>query len=136
MTATLRESLEQKRAAGVKQIRVTTVIAALDEEKARNGARPKREKRPKVLDVVGTAELAAILGVERARIGKWRKIGILLSNGERISLPPQITMKTTRAKIRGTTNLDYTKLAATPLWWGDDARALAARLAEHKPRDE
>lgn len=119
------------------------------------------------LDLVGTAEAALeILKVERARIGKWRRKGILLSNGERIDFPEPILMVTTAAtekeclscgtRYENTTTSkvcpncgapgvnegkdyrevkDFTKLAATPLWWTDDIRALARTLARNKPRD-
>lgn len=51
------------------------------------------------LDLVGTAEAAEkILKVERARIGKWRRKGILLSDGSRIDFPEPIFMFTTSAK--------------------------------------
>lgn len=88
------------------------------------------------LDLVGTAEAAEeILGVERARIGKWRRKGILLSNGERIAFPEPITVVTTCAKDEQSGEADHTKLAATPLWWADDIRALAKKLARNRPRD-
>lgn len=88
------------------------------------------------LDVVGTAEAAEeILKVERARIGKWRRKGILLSTGERISFPDPISVVTTCAVLNGSGDRDHSKLAATPLWWGDDIRALAKVLAKNKPRD-
>lgn len=112
------------------------------------------------LDLVGTAEAAEeILQVERARIGKWRRKGILLSNGERIMFPDPIFMATTAATEKRCTNCgtlyekgdkkpcpecgsaeyeivkDFTKLAATPLWWADDIRALKKKLDKNKPRD-
>ena len=85
------------------------------------------------LDIVGAAEVAErILGVERARIGKWRRNGILLKTGERIQFPEPITVATSVAgfpnghKREG--KPDLTKLAATPLWWGDDIRRLKQLL--------
>lgn len=91
------------------------------------------------LDLVGTAEAAEqILQVERARIGKWRRKGILLSDGSRIKFPEPIRMVTTSAHVeRGTQKgePDHTKLAATPVWWGDDIRALKKVLDKNKPRD-
>lgn len=88
------------------------------------------------LDLVGTAEAAEqILGVERARIGKWRRKGILLSDGSRITFPAPIHMATTSALIEGTSDPDHTKLAATPLWWADDIRALKRTLDKNRPRD-
>lgn len=91
------------------------------------------------LDLVGTAEAAEeILHVERARIGKWRRKGILLSDGTRIKFPEPIQVVTTVAKIQSGPRKgepDHSKLAASPLWWGDDIRALAKTLAKNKPRD-
>lgn len=110
------------------------------------------------LDLVGAAEAAEILGVERARIGKWRRKGIVLSNGERVDFPAPIRVVTTCAKLRSCVECgtafalekracpkcgsekseeitDFTKLAATPLWWAEDIRAFAKRLAKNKPRD-
>lgn len=111
------------------------------------------------LDLVGVAEVSdLILQVERARIGKWRKNGILLSTGERISFPEPIKVLTTAAREKKCTScrklyqdrkdecphcgakehkimVDDTKLAATPLWWGDDIRALADLLVRKKPRN-
>ena len=87
------------------------------------------------LDLVGTAEAAEkILHVERARIGKWRRKGILLSTGERIQFPEPILMATTSA-TNDDGSTDSSKLAATPLWWADDLRDLAKVLARNKPRD-
>lgn len=105
----LRRSLAEKRARGVKQVRVTTVLESLPDtpadafpELGLNGSRSKRALRgarlaagtleghtyddPQTYDteygpvevkgaLVGTAEAAAILGVERPRIGKWRALG-------------------------------------------------------------
>jgi predicted RNA-binding Zn-ribbon protein involved in translation (DUF1610 family) len=111
------------------------------------------------LDLCGTAEAAEkILHVERARIGKWRRKGILLSTGERVKFPEPILMVTTSALINEcsacrthfptdkhvcpkcgskvfTEVEDHTKLAASPLWWTDDITALAKLLAKNKPRD-
>lgn len=110
------------------------------------------------LDLVGAAEAADILGVERARIGKWRRKGIVLSSGERVDFPEPIRMVTTCAKLRRCADCntvyalekrtcpncgsgaseeisDFTKLAATPLWWAEDIRKFAKLLAKNKPRD-
>jgi hypothetical protein len=127
-----------------------------------------QHERAMHLDLVGTAEASEkILKVERARIGKWRRKGILLATGERIEFPQPVTLVTTSAKqnrCNGCSSLyeyvepkpgrkpqecpgcgltdadatevpDHTKLAASPLWWGDDIRALAKTLAKNKPRD-
>lgn len=81
------------------------------------------------IDLVGAAEAAELLGVERARIGKWRKNGILLGNGDRVAFPDPIRVVSTVAKVKKTGALDYMKLAASPLWWGDDIRGLAEKIA-------
>jgi len=56
--------LAEKRDAGVKQVRVSTM---LDKLVGMNGAD----------ELVGTYEAAAILRVERPRIAKWRRNGII-----------------------------------------------------------
>lgn len=62
-----RDWLVEKRDAGVKQVRVTTVLERL----------PGSATVPEGDQLVGTAEAADILGVERPRIAKWRRKGIL-----------------------------------------------------------
>lgn len=42
-----------------------------------NALRPKQPKQVRQLDIVGTAEAANILGVERPRIGRWIKRGVM-----------------------------------------------------------
>jgi hypothetical protein len=80
------EMLREKMEHGVKQVRVTTVLSALEQEQAQDRAREAAKKREATkkaqgtaqkLDLVGTAEAAAMLGVERPRIGRWRKAGIM-----------------------------------------------------------
>lgn len=62
----VRDWLSEKRDRGVKQVYVTSVLDRL------------AETMPGAGDVlVGTAEAADILGVERPRIAKWRRRGIL-----------------------------------------------------------
>lgn len=58
-------------------------------------------------DVVGTAEAAELLGVEKARLSKWRKLGVVLPDGRRVPFPSPVL-----------------ELAATPLWRGRDIRRL------------
>lgn len=114
----LRADLESKHDRKVKQVRVTTIIAALQEIEdgdpvirkgverlrelesikselaaaradmaqleARVAAKPRVTKRD-IIDsltagramgmLLGTAEVAALLGVERPRVGKWRALG-------------------------------------------------------------
>lgn len=75
--------LREKAASGVKQVRVTTVLGMIEREEAsskklrRQIARQQTKNGTKKLDLVGTAEAAAILGVERPRIGRWRKSGVM-----------------------------------------------------------
>lgn len=64
-----------------------------------NGHAPRRSRRAKV-DLVGTAEAAAILGVERPRIGRWIHRGVM---------PEQAV---------------ETEVAATPLWHRADILAM------------
>ena len=62
-------------------------------------------------DLLGLAETAELLGVERTRIGKWRKLGVVLPDGRRVSFPePVLTLR------------------ATPLWRGRDIRRLRDRI--------
>ena len=56
--------------------------------------RPPRPRAVKQLDIVGTAEAAELLGVERPRIGRWIKRGVM---------PPMAAM-----------------LQATPVWYRKD----------------
>ena len=66
------------------------IVAALNEDTVRVNH----------LDLVGAAEAALeILGVERARINKWRRKDILLGDGTRIKFPEPITMATTSARL-------------------------------------
>ncbi len=60
--------------------------------------KPKRFKQYKDLDIVGTAEAADILDVERPRIGRWRNQG---------KMPPPVA-----------------ELAATPVWHRKQIEAL------------
>lgn len=63
----VKEWLREKQSRGVKDVRVSTVLAQVEEaeqQAAKNGSGRK-------LDLVGTAEAAEILGVERPRIGRW-----------------------------------------------------------------
>lgn len=60
--------------------------------------RPRARKRRYKLDLVGTAEAAAILGVERPRIGRWRRKGLM----------PELAAE----------------VSATPLWFRDDIEGM------------
>jgi len=68
------------------------------------------------LNICGLAEAAEILGVETTRIIKWRKLGVVLPDGRRVGFPEPVIV-----------------LRATPVWQGDDIRALADALAEPVP---
>jgi hypothetical protein len=77
---TFKEWLREKQERGVRDVRVNTVLGKFEEleDEARKSAngRPRRGRRKK-LDLVGTAEAAEILGVERPRIGRWKKSKVL-----------------------------------------------------------
>jgi hypothetical protein len=67
----------------------------------------------KAPDLLGLAETAATLGVERSRIGKWRRLGVVIPDGRRVPFPkPVLTVR------------------ATPLWSGRDIRELRRLLEE------
>jgi hypothetical protein len=58
---------------------------------ARNGHIPPRPKQPKQvrqLEVLGTAEVAELLGVERPRIGRWIKRGVMPPTAAVLSATP------------------------------------------------
>ena len=63
-----------------------------------------------VPDLYGLAETAAALGVEKSRISRWRKRGVVI-DGWRIPFPEPVL-----------------ELSATPLWRGSDIRLLRDRL--------
>jgi predicted DNA-binding transcriptional regulator AlpA len=79
---------------------------------AKTTTKPKGEPQPRAprqmpppplpvvtpLDLVGTAEVSALLGVERPRIGRWIHRGVM----------PQ----------------PVAHLAATPVWWREDVMVL------------
>ena len=62
---------------------------------------------------LGTAEVAELLGVEKSRLSRWRKLGVVLPDGRRVPFPKPIY-----------------ELQATPLWRRGDIR----RLREHLGR--
>jgi hypothetical protein len=55
-----------------------------------NGQEPRLPKAPKVrpLDIVGTAEAAELLGVERPRIGRWIKRGVMPPTAAQLQATP------------------------------------------------
>ncbi len=67
--------------------------------------------RAMTLDLLGTAEAAEVLGVERSRIGRWRNRGIVLPDGRRVQFPEPVL-----------------ELRATPVWRGRDIRRLREQL--------
>ena len=100
--------------------------------------RPKKRlepcrRRPQALDIVGTAEAAMLLGVERPRIGRWRRYGIAVDGG-RIPFPEPIPVAQTASPTANPLGAGWHRLSATPLWWGDDIRALAPRLRRRARR--
>jgi Bacteriophage CII protein len=64
------------------------------------------------LDLLGWAEAAEVLGVEKSRISRWRRLGVVLPDGERVSFPEPVLV-----------------LSAGPLWRGEDIRRLRDQLA-------
>jgi hypothetical protein len=50
--------------------------------------RPPRPRAVKQLDIVGTAEAAEILGVERPRIGRWIKRGVMPPSAAELAATP------------------------------------------------
>jgi len=62
-------------------------------------------------DLLGLAETAEMLGVERQRIGRWRRLGVVLPDGRRVPFPEPIA-----------------ELRATPVWRGSTIRALRDQL--------
>lgn len=62
-------------------------------------------------DLLGTAEVAELLGVEKSRLSRWRKLGVVLPDGERVPFPRPVL-----------------ELSATPLWRGQDVRRLRDQL--------
>lgn len=71
--------LREKQARGVKDVRVATVLKVIEDERTENGqtANEKLASKVRKESLVGTAEAAELLGVERPRIGRWRKAGIM-----------------------------------------------------------
>ena len=72
--SSLKQWLQEKSSRGVRQVRVATVLAELEaqeEAQAQAAANGGTTRRRRQLDLVGTAEAAEILGVERPRIGRW-----------------------------------------------------------------
>lgn len=82
----LRSWLEEKRAADVKQVRVTSVLAKLDEaeaeaqeaaaleaERALKGISKSNKATVTAHDLMGVVEIADFLRVDRTRPSKWRR---------------------------------------------------------------
>ena len=90
---------------------VLALKEALDARESEH-TRPKFRVAPsRPLDLVGTREAAELLGVERTRIGRWLKTGLM---------PEPLV-----------------KLRATPVWFRRDVEALAEeRAAQQREREE
>jgi hypothetical protein len=58
-------------------------------------------------DLLGLAEAAEVLGVERSRLVRWRRLGVVLPDGRRVPFPQPVLV-----------------LRATPVWRGQDIRQL------------
>jgi hypothetical protein len=99
----LRAWLEEKGQRGVKDVRVASVLAKLDEAQKENG-----DLDSVTLDLVGTAEAANYLGIERPRIARY------LHKNPDMPQPRLI-------------------LLSTPLWFRDDFRKLR-RLVNKRRR--
>ena len=56
--------------------------------KANGTVRPPRPRAVKQLDIVGTAEVAELLGVERPRIGRWIKRGVMPNTAAELAATP------------------------------------------------
>lgn len=121
--------LQEKHEQGVKQVRITSALASLpgaevdltatavnmkaeDAIKGAAGDSPATVNGQKIAGIlVGTAEAAAILGVERPRIGRWRASG-----GDKLPEP-------------------VAELAAGPVWLRSEIEALRESTeARRKPR--
>ena len=63
-------------------------------------------------DLLGLAEVAEALGVEKSRIGRWRKRGVVLPSGLRVPFPAPVA-----------------ELVATPVWRRQDVQRLRDDLA-------
>jgi len=62
-------------------------------------------------DLLGTAEVAEVLGVEKTRLSRWRELGVVLPDGRRVPFPRPVLV-----------------VRATPLWRGSDIRRLRDQL--------
>lgn len=76
------------------------------QDKRAGRAKARRQRRADVYDLVGTAEAADILNVERPRIGRWMRAG---------TMPEPVVI-----------------LAATPVWHRDDIEAMRPWVDEHR----
>jgi len=53
-----------------------------------SAARPKQPKAVRQLDILGTSEVSKVLGVERPRIGRWIKRGVMPPTAARLDATP------------------------------------------------
>jgi predicted site-specific integrase-resolvase len=75
---------------------------------------PPKPRSRKPLDIVGTAEVATILGVERPRIGRWIKRGVM---------PPTV------ANLQATPVWDRRDIERMKPWVEENRRSLRDRVA-------
>jgi hypothetical protein len=67
------------------------------------------------VDLVGGAEAAELLDVEKSRLSRWRKLGVVLPDRRRVPFPRPVL-----------------ELRATPLWRGRDIRRLRDQLGQRR----
>lgn len=94
----LREWLEDKRVKGVKQVRVTSVLERLDEEHQSPPRKSGRLRNGRVTitadDLLGAAEVAQLLRVDRTRPSKW-KLNRTTFGPDKVPFPdPFVDLKT------------------------------------------
>lgn len=128
--AQFRDWLKEKHERGVKDVRVATAWALFPKERSVRPPKSRRQIAEDVIhenigrdafthfdldsqknvyvagDVVGTAEAAAVLNVERPRIGRYRALG---------KMPDPIAI-----------------LAAGPVWWRADVEKLRDTVEERR----
>lgn len=81
--------LREKKDRGIEKVQVTTMLRMIEQDEKETRAQQEKKserqaraaqngvEQPTKLDLVGTREAAEILGVERPRIGRWLKTGVM-----------------------------------------------------------